>query len=152
MRDLSRIGNPHQSSQQCWILNPLSGARDWTGILLDTSQVHYHRATRELRKPFFTGEWFTLWRNWGWGFLFSNTVGPALFLFKSFFFFFLSNKLSLQQFYVCSKAERKTWSSHQYSSSTNTQPPTINVQPQRGTFAAKDEPTLTYHYPPKFVV
>ena len=29
------------SSQQCWILNPLSGARDPTHILMDTSQVHF---------------------------------------------------------------------------------------------------------------
>ena len=26
-------------------LNPLSGARDWTNILMDSSQVHYHWAT-----------------------------------------------------------------------------------------------------------
>ena len=31
----------HHSSQQRWILNPLSGARDRTCILMDTSQVHY---------------------------------------------------------------------------------------------------------------
>ena len=32
------------SLQQCWILNPLSEARDWTSVLMDTSQVHYCRA------------------------------------------------------------------------------------------------------------
>ena len=30
----------HYSSQQHWILNPLSEARDRTHILMDTSQVH----------------------------------------------------------------------------------------------------------------
>ena len=33
------------SSQQCQILNPRSKARDWTLILMDISQVHYHWAT-----------------------------------------------------------------------------------------------------------
>ena len=31
----------HHSSRQCWIHNPLSGARDRTCILMDTSWVHY---------------------------------------------------------------------------------------------------------------
>ena len=35
----------HHSSQQCRILNPLSGARDQTHILRDSSQVHFHEAT-----------------------------------------------------------------------------------------------------------
>ena len=30
----------HHSLQQHWILNPQSEARDWTHILMDTSQVH----------------------------------------------------------------------------------------------------------------
>ena len=34
----------HYSSWQCWILNLLSGARDWTHILIDTSQVCYRWA------------------------------------------------------------------------------------------------------------
>ena len=33
------------SSRQCQILNPLSGARDQTCILMDTSWVHYRWAT-----------------------------------------------------------------------------------------------------------
>ena len=37
--DLSRICNLLHSSQQDWILNPLSEARDWTHILMDTSQI-----------------------------------------------------------------------------------------------------------------
>ena len=33
--------NLHHSSGQCWILNPLTRARDQTQILMDTSQVRY---------------------------------------------------------------------------------------------------------------
>ena len=39
--DLSRICDPHHSSRQCWILNPVSRARDLTRALTDTSQVRY---------------------------------------------------------------------------------------------------------------
>jgi len=35
--DPNRICDLHHSSQQCWILNPLSKARDQTSILMDTS-------------------------------------------------------------------------------------------------------------------
>ena len=41
MSDLSHICNIHLSSWQCRIFNPLSGARDQTCILKDTSQVLY---------------------------------------------------------------------------------------------------------------
>ena len=37
-----RICNPHHSSWQRQILNPLSEARDRTQVLTDTSLVHYH--------------------------------------------------------------------------------------------------------------
>ena len=37
----SCICHLHHSSQQCWILNPLSKARDQTCILVDTSQFCY---------------------------------------------------------------------------------------------------------------
>ena len=43
--DPSRICDLHHSSQQCWILNPWSKARDQTCILMDTSRVGYHWAT-----------------------------------------------------------------------------------------------------------
>ena len=36
-QDLSHVCNLHQSSQQLRILNPLSGARDWTRNLMDTN-------------------------------------------------------------------------------------------------------------------
>ena len=39
-QDLSHIFDLHHSSQQCWILNPLSEARDQTRILMDPSRVH----------------------------------------------------------------------------------------------------------------
>ena len=44
-REPSHVCSLHHSSRQCWILNPLSEARDQTGVLMDTSQVHYHWAT-----------------------------------------------------------------------------------------------------------
>ena len=37
--DLSCICDLHHSSWQCWILNPLSKARDQTLILMDPSRV-----------------------------------------------------------------------------------------------------------------
>ena len=39
MQESSHIGNLCHSLQQCQILNPLSEAREWTYILMDTSQV-----------------------------------------------------------------------------------------------------------------
>ena len=41
MPDPSHIYDPHLSSWQSKILNPLSGTRDQTRILMDTSRVHY---------------------------------------------------------------------------------------------------------------
>ena len=38
-RDLSYVCHLHHSSWQCWIPDPLSEARDWTYILMDTSQI-----------------------------------------------------------------------------------------------------------------
>ena len=35
----SHVCNPHCSSQQCWILNPLSKTRNWMHILMDNSRV-----------------------------------------------------------------------------------------------------------------
>ena len=53
MPDPSCLCNLHHSSQQCWILNPLSEARDQTHILITTSQVHRHWATKELQESCF---------------------------------------------------------------------------------------------------
>ena len=40
MPDPSRVFNLYRSSRQCWILNPMSEARDRTNILMHTSWVH----------------------------------------------------------------------------------------------------------------
>ena len=42
--DLSHICDIHHSSQQRWILDPLSKDSD-PSILMETSRVHYHLAT-----------------------------------------------------------------------------------------------------------
>ena len=42
MPELSHICDLHHSSQQCWILNPLSKSRDRTHVLVDASWAHYH--------------------------------------------------------------------------------------------------------------
>ena len=39
--DPSHLYNLHHSSLQHWILNPLSGARDWTCVHMDTSQIRF---------------------------------------------------------------------------------------------------------------
>ena len=49
--DPSCVCNLHHSSQQHWILNPLSEARNWTRILMDTSQICFCWAT--MRTPYF---------------------------------------------------------------------------------------------------
>ena len=45
MQYLSCVCNLHDSSQQHWILNTLSEARDQTCVLMNTSQIHFHCAT-----------------------------------------------------------------------------------------------------------
>ena len=42
--DLNHVYNLHHSSRQHWILNPPSKARDWTCILMGTSEVRFHWA------------------------------------------------------------------------------------------------------------
>ena len=48
MPDPSHVCDLHHGSGQCGILNPLSKARDCTGILMGTTWVHYHRAMVEI--------------------------------------------------------------------------------------------------------
>ena len=43
--DPSCVFDLHHSSDQCWILNPLSKSRDQICLLMDTSQVCHHCAT-----------------------------------------------------------------------------------------------------------
>ena len=44
MQDLSLVCDLYHSSQQCWILNPLSESRDRTCILMDTSRIRFRCA------------------------------------------------------------------------------------------------------------
>ena len=48
--DLSCVFDLHHSSRHCWILNPLTEARDGTRILMDTSWV-CSLLSHELCKP-----------------------------------------------------------------------------------------------------
>ena len=45
MWDPNHVCDLHHSSQQCWIVNPMSEARDGTRILMDASRVQYHCTT-----------------------------------------------------------------------------------------------------------
>ena len=53
MPDLSLVFGLQCRSWQCQILNPLSGTRDWTHILTDTSRVHFCWTT--MGTPFWGG-------------------------------------------------------------------------------------------------
>ena len=44
-QDPSRVCDLHHGSQQCWILDPLSEARDHTGNLMVTGRIRFHCAT-----------------------------------------------------------------------------------------------------------
>ena len=58
----SHICHQHHSSQQHWILNPLREARNWTGVLLDTSRVCYHWATMGTPNPDFKSLVYVLYK------------------------------------------------------------------------------------------
>ena len=45
MQDPSLVCDLHQSSQQCQISDSLGETRDRIHILMDTSQIRFHRAT-----------------------------------------------------------------------------------------------------------
>ena len=48
--DLSLICDPHHSSWQCWIANPVSEARDWTGTLMDSFLLQHNRNSKKMKK------------------------------------------------------------------------------------------------------
>ena len=50
--DLSHVFNLHPSSRQHRILNPLSKARDWSHVFVDSSWIRFHCATTGM--PTFT--------------------------------------------------------------------------------------------------
>ena len=51
MPDLRWICDLNRSSWQCWILNPLHKARNWTCVFIDTSRVCHHWATKRTPIP-----------------------------------------------------------------------------------------------------
>ena len=53
MPDLSCIWDLHHHSLQCWILNPLSEARDPTCVLTDISQIHFCWIMTGTPNPYF---------------------------------------------------------------------------------------------------
>ena len=53
MPDPSLVCHLHHSSQQYWIVNPLSKARDQTCILMETSQICFRWATTETSSVIF---------------------------------------------------------------------------------------------------
>ena len=59
-QDLSCVCDLHHRSQQHWIPNPLSEARDRTRILVDASQVRYHWVTTGIQRAPFWRSLFTL--------------------------------------------------------------------------------------------
>ena len=65
MLGLSWVCRLYHSSWQCWILNPLSKGRNWTWILMDTSQVCYYWATMGTAvQPLWKIVWqFLIWLN-----------------------------------------------------------------------------------------
>ena len=75
--DPIRLCNLYHSSWQCWILYPLSKARDWTRVLLETSRVCYHWAMmgtprvrayleRSWWAPMFRALWTAIWEGDWW--------------------------------------------------------------------------------------
>ena len=64
MRDPSQVCDLHHSSRQCWIFNPLSEARDWTHVLMDTSWVCYRWAMTGTPKWDFYAEFKMTYNTW----------------------------------------------------------------------------------------
>ena len=79
-QDPSCIWDLHWSSWQCWILNPLSKARDWSCNLMVTSQICFHCTTMGtplwLLSIFFSFAW-----------VFSNLIYISEMAFFEFIFF-----------------------------------------------------------------
>ena len=57
--DPNHICDLHCSAWQCWILNPLSEARNRTCVLMDTSQIHFHWAMTGNPRTLFLNFMFT---------------------------------------------------------------------------------------------
>ena len=63
---LSHICDLYHSFRQCWMLNPLNEARDWTHILTDTSRVLYTLSHNgKSLSLYFDGSWTPLTKEEG---------------------------------------------------------------------------------------
>ena len=72
MQDPSRVSDLHHSSQQCWILNLLSKARDRTGNLMFPSGIHFCCTMTGTPKS-------SYFNNWTYAALFSlNSLFPCM--------------------------------------------------------------------------
>ena len=77
----SLVCDLHHSSQQCWILNPLSEAGDHTHVLMDSSWVHYRWVMIGTSRILLLAIVYILWRN-----IYINIYINPLPIFKSDFF------------------------------------------------------------------
>ena len=59
--DLSCICNPHHSSRQCQILNPVNKARDLTQVLMHASRICYNWAMMRTPLFFIFGHAHSMW-------------------------------------------------------------------------------------------
>ena len=76
MPDPSSACDLHHSSRQCWILNPLSEARDQTHNLMVPSRSCFHCATTGTSPLiFWTGESFVVWGCFVYCWIFSSIPG-----------------------------------------------------------------------------
>ena len=61
-QDPSLISDLHHSSQKCQIPDPLSKARDWTHVLMDSSRIHFCCTTKGTPRKIFNDHFNRCWQ------------------------------------------------------------------------------------------